>query len=119
MSEPRIISPLLDGFALGHSMSCHSGVSCYPAMRVDSDERYIVKTISIPATQTQLEALLLTGAYPDADAARNYFLDLAKGIEEEVGVLEKLAQEIPADVMGFTLDTFWRSWPSSGDSCPS
>ena len=93
MSEPRIISPLLDGFALGHSMSCHSGVSCYPAMRVDSDERYIVKTISIPATQTQLEALLLTGAYPDADAARNYFLDLAKGIEEEVGVLEKLAQQ--------------------------
>ena len=93
MSEPRIISPLLDGFALGHSMSYHSGVNCYPAMRVDSDERYIVKTISIPATQTQLEALLLTGAYPNAEAAGRYFMDLAASIEHEVGILEKLAQQ--------------------------
>ena len=98
MSEPRIISPLLDGFALGHSMSAHSGVNCYPAMRVDSDERYIIKTISIPATQTQLEALLLTGAYSDADAARNYFMDVANGIVQEVGILEKLAQQLEIGV---------------------
>lgn len=93
MSEPRIISPLLDGFALGHSMSYHSGVNCYPAMRVDSDERYIIKTISIPASQTQLEALLLTGAYPSAEAARDYYKDLAKGILDEIGILEKLSQQ--------------------------
>ena len=55
---------MLDGFALGGSISSHSGVNCYPAMRADSDERYIVKTISVPASQVQLEALLLTGAYP-------------------------------------------------------
>lgn len=93
MSEPRIISPLLDGFALGQSMSCHSGVNCYPAMRVDSDERYIVKTISIPASQTQLEALLITGAYPNAEAARAYYLDLARGIEQEAEILEKLSRQ--------------------------
>lgn len=91
MSDPRLISPLLDGFALGGSISSHSGVSCYPAMRVDSDERYIVKTISIPASQVQLEALLLTGAYPDAEAARAYFKDLAKGIRSEIDILEKCA----------------------------
>lgn len=93
MSEPRIISPLLDGFALGQSMSCHSGVSCYPAMRVDSDERYIVKTISLPASQTQLEALLITGAYPNAEAARAYYLELARGIEHEAEILEKLSRQ--------------------------
>lgn len=93
LSEPRIISPLLDGFALGQSMSCHSGVSCYPAMRVDSDERYIVKTISIPASQTQLEALLITGAYPNAEAARAYYLELARGIEQEAEILEKLSRQ--------------------------
>lgn len=93
MSEPRIISPLLDGFALGHSMSYHSGVNCYPAMRVDSDERYIVKTISIPASQTQLEALLLTGAYQDAEAARSYFKELIQGLRHEVDVLDKLATQ--------------------------
>ena len=91
MSEPRLISPMLDGFALGGSISSHSGVSCYPAMRADSDERYIVKTISIPASQMQLEALLLTGAYPNAEAAREYFKDLVKGIRSEIEILEKCA----------------------------
>lgn len=92
MSEPRIISPLLDGFALGESINCHSGVNCYPAMREDSDERYIVKTISIPASQTQLDALLLTGAFADEEAARSYFKELTQGLRNEVSVLEKLAQ---------------------------
>ena len=93
MSEPRIISPLLDGFALGGSMSYHSGVNCYPAMQMDSDERYIVKNISIPASQTQLEALLLTGAYPNEESARTYFYGLAQDIVKEVEILDKLAAQ--------------------------
>jgi hypothetical protein len=72
-------------------MSYHSGVTCYPAMRVDSDERYIVKTISVPASQLQLEALLLTGAYPDAESARAYYKDLTRGIRSEIEILDKLA----------------------------
>ncbi len=91
MSEPRLISPMLDGFALGSSISDHSGVNCYPAMPNDSDEHYILKTISIPASQVQLEALLLTGAYPDAAAAGRYFQELAKGIQSEVEILQKLS----------------------------
>ena len=91
MSEPRLISPMLDSFALGGAISTHSGVSCYPAMRADSDERYILKTISVPASQVQLEALLLTGAYPNAEAAREYFKELAKGIRSEIEILDKLA----------------------------
>ncbi len=93
MSDPRLISPLLDGFALGGSISCHSGVTCYPAMRNDSDERYIVKTISIPASQVQLEALLLTGAYPDEDAAKGYFKELARGVRDEVEILDRLSAQ--------------------------
>lgn len=93
LSDPRLISPMLDGFALGGSISCHSGVNCYPAMRNDSDERYIVKTISIPASQVQLEALLLTGAYPDEEAAKGYFKELARGIRDEVEILDRLSAQ--------------------------
>ncbi len=93
MSDPRLISPMLDGFALGGSMSCHSGVCCYPAMRNDSDERYIVKKISIPASQLQLDALLLTGAYPDETAAKGYFQELAKDIRDEVEILDRLSAQ--------------------------
>ncbi len=75
MSEPRLISPMLDNFAMGGAISNHDGVRCYPAMENDTDDKYIVKVISIPASPTQLEALLLTGAYPDKDAALVYFKD--------------------------------------------
>ena len=43
MFEPKLISPLLDNFAIGSSISEHDGVYCYPAMREDSDEKYILK----------------------------------------------------------------------------
>ncbi len=91
MSEPRLISPLLDGFTLGGAMSVHGGSRCYPAMHSDSDERYIVKTISIPASQVQLEALLAAGAYKTPEEARAYFRDLAKGVRREIGILADLS----------------------------
>ena len=92
MFEPKLISPLLDGFVMGSALSEHDGVRCYPAMREDSDEKYIVKTISIPASQRQLDALLLTGAYPDAQAARTYFESLVNDVENEAQVLRHLAK---------------------------
>ena len=93
MSEPRCISPMLDGFSLGQSISDHSGVECFPAMRDDSEKRYIVKKISLPASQVQVEALLLTGVYQDAQAVGAYYKELAQGVCEEVRILEKLAAQ--------------------------
>ena len=92
MSEPKLISPLLDGFVMGSAISEHHGVRCYPAMREDSDEKYIVKIISIPASERQLDALLLTGAYPDAQAARTYFESLVNDVENETQVLRHLSK---------------------------
>ena len=77
LSEAKLISPMLDGFAIGGSISDHHGIRCYPAMPVDSDKRYIVKVISIPASQVQLDALLLAGAYSSKDSALAYFKELA------------------------------------------
>lgn len=90
MSEPKLISPLLDGFLIGEPISEHHGVSCYPAMRANTDERYIVKVISIPASQVQLDALLLSGAYSNQEEARTYFEELAQGVTDEIKVLDKL-----------------------------
>ena len=91
MSEPRYISPMLDGFSLGQAISDHHGVVCYPAMRDDSEKRYIVKRISLPASQVQVEALLLTGVYKDADAVCAYYEELAQGITREIQTLDTLA----------------------------
>ena len=92
MSEPKRISPMLDGYVLGASISDHDGVRCYPAMKEDSDNKYIVKVISVPASQVQLDALLLTGAYDDPGSAMDYFKDVADGVVAEAQLLKKLAK---------------------------
>lgn len=92
MSEPKRISPLLDAFDVGAPMSEHHGVQCCPAMRRDSDEKYIIKVISIPASQVQLDALLLTGAYADSAAALEYFRRLSDDTVKQAQALEKLSK---------------------------
>ena len=92
MSEPKLISPLLDGFAIGAPMSSRSGVCCCPAIKENSDKRYIVKIISIPASQVQLDALLLTKAYKDPADALEYFKSQADSILEEAAFLGKLSK---------------------------
>lgn len=96
MSEPKLISPLLDNFIIGDPISDHNGVRCCPAMKKDSDDKYIVKIISVPASSTQLEALLLSGAYSTQEAALAYFSGIAKDITSEADILKALS-----DVEGF------------------
>ena len=92
MSEHKLVSPLLDGFVMGDPMSSHNGILCCPAMRENSEEKYIVKIISVPASQKQLDALLLTGAYPDAASATDYFKEVADGIVKEAELLKELSK---------------------------
>ena len=92
MSEPKLISPMLDDFDMGAPISDHNGVRCCPAMRKNSDEKYIVKVISIPETQTKLDALLLTGAFSDNQSALSYFEELANGFVDEKKILDNLSQ---------------------------
>ena len=92
MSEPNLISPLLDGFYIGTALSQHDGVCCYPAKKENSDQRYIVKVLSIPPSQSQLEALLLTGAFRNTGAAVEYFRELADKADREAQCLKNLAR---------------------------
>ena len=92
LPEPKLISPLLDGFAIGAPMSSRSGVCCCPAIKENSDKKYIVKIISIPASQVQLDALLLAKAYKDPADALEYFKSQADGILEEAGFLARLSK---------------------------
>ncbi len=91
MSEPKLISPMLDNFDMGEPISEHDGIRCCPAMEKESDNKYIVKVISVPASQLQLDALLLTGAYPDKESALSYFKELAEGVIDEAEILRRLS----------------------------
>ena len=111
MSELKMVSPLLDGFVMGDPMSSHDGIHCCPAMRENSEEKYIVKIISVPASQKQLDALLLTGAYPDAASATDYFKEVAEGIVKEAELLKQLSK-----LEGFLPYDNWQIVPMQGSN---
>ncbi len=93
MSDPKLISPLLDGFAMGAPMSSHDGVQCCPAIKENSDKKYIVKIISVPASQVQMDALLLAGAYRDPADAMDYFREVGEGVIREAEFLTELSRQ--------------------------
>ena len=106
MSEPKLVSPLLDGFVMGDPISSHHGVRCCPAMQTASEKKYIVKIISVPASQSKLDALLLAGAFSSTDSALTYFRDLADGIVDEAVLLQRLSR-----LEGFTPFENWQLVP--------
>ena len=93
MSSPKLHLPILKGFLLGEAMSCHNGVRCYPAIKRGTDEKYILKIISIPDCPDRLDALLLTGAVSNKKAALAYFSDIAKDTLDQVEILRELSHQ--------------------------
>lgn len=106
LSEPKLISPLLDGFSMGTPMSDHDGVQCCPAIKENSDKKYIVKIITIPATQTQMDALLLAGAYKDPADAMDYYKAVGEGVMKEAELLKTLSR-----LEGFLSYDAWQMEP--------
>lgn len=93
MPEPKKISPLLDNMILGDAISEHNGIRCYPVMHTQTNEKFILKVISVPSSPTKLEALLLTGALENEDAAKAYFQQRTKELTEELDVLSQLSRQ--------------------------
>lgn len=111
LSEPQLISPLLDGFVMGDPISEHDGILCCPAMQLETNNKYIVKVISLPASQEKLDALLLAGAFADKDSALDYFKGLADGVVEEAVLLQRLSR-----FEGFVSYENWQVVPMETDT---
>ena len=94
---------------MGDPISTHDGVRACPAMHVDTEKKYIVKIISVPASQSKLDALLLAGAFSDRTGALTYFKELADDILEEAELLQKLSRH-----EGFVSFENWQLVPMRG-----
>ena len=92
MSELKLISPLLDGMAIIAELSSHNGRTCYSVQHARTGERFVLKHISIPASDKQVQALLLTGAYPDEAAVHTYYGTVAEDIKRELDAGKRLAE---------------------------
>lgn len=87
MSEIKAVYPLLDGISIGQAISERGGTSCYAAMNTATQEKFILKHISIPESQVQVEALILTGSCANEGAAKTYFSSVVEDLREEVRIL--------------------------------
>ncbi len=82
MSEWKV-SPLLDAMEVGDCFARRDGVACYWLRHPASGLVFVLKHISVPASDEQLQALLLSGAYADESAANEYFSGVAQSLVEE------------------------------------
>lgn len=99
-----------EGYNLGNPISSNPGVNCYPAIGGDG-KRYIVKSISVPASQTQLDALLLTGAFTQSSDAVDYFRQKTEQIAREAELLSRLSK-----LEGFVGYKSWKISPLEAEN---
>lgn len=104
-AELKMISPLLDGMTLIECLNSGGGFACYLLQRDDSDEKFVLKHISVPESETNVDALILTGAVADREGARAYYRTVAESQAIEVRNWQKLAGHDNLSVFtGFQLE---------------
>ena len=90
MSELKLVSPLLDHMDFIHEMSSGNGTTVYLMRNIDTKQEYVLKHISIPESQTQIDALLITGAASDEKEAHVYFRQIVDDYKNELRSLDQL-----------------------------
>ncbi len=85
MSEPTTSPASSEKFTLGQPISGRPGAVCFSALRTDCEKRYIVKRVSLPASQVQADALVLSGFPPEALSA--YYKERAEELCREAELL--------------------------------
>ncbi len=91
MSELKIISPLLDHMIVEKERFTQDGRPYYTLRNEETNERYVLKTMSLPESDSRIRALILSGAYPDEQSVHEYYGKLAEDVKAELELGQKLA----------------------------
>lgn len=89
MSELRFDSPILLDMQLQSCISEAGGISTYLAKDKYSEDRYVFKNISIPASQTQVEGLKYSGAIKSDEDAQTYYAQVVATYKQELEALKQ------------------------------
>ena len=91
MAEINLNTELMKNMELVEHLSTRSGILVYIVKSEKSSQLYVLKHISIPENQSQVDALILTGAAADRDAAQAYYEQVVTDYSEELNKLEELS----------------------------
>lgn len=91
LAELKLISPLLSNMEVVKNISIRGGTSVYLVRSTRTQQTYILKHISIPESQKQVDALLYTGAAASKEDAQKYYEQVVSDYQSELETLEKLS----------------------------
>lgn len=91
MAEIKLNTALMTDKEVEEQLYKHGDTAVYAVRSTKSHQPYILKHISVPGSQKQVEALIFSGAAADADAAQEYYQQVVSDYREELELLEALS----------------------------
>lgn len=91
MEDIELNTTLMTNMELQECVSHRGGTAVYIVKSTKSEQLYILKHISVPESQKQVDALILTGAAADNEAAQAYYEQVVNDYREELKMMEALA----------------------------
>ena len=91
MAQLKLVSPLLSNMEIVQCLSTRGGTSVYIMRSTKSGQTYILKHISVPESQTQVDALIYTGAAASPEEAQKYYEQVVADYQKELETLEALS----------------------------
>ncbi len=91
MSEMNLNTTLLNNMEIMSCLGRKGGSSVYLVRSSKSDHFYVLKHISVPESQRQVEALLFTGAAEDDASAQAYYQQLVSDYQKELEQMQTLS----------------------------
>ena len=91
MAELKLISPLLSNMEVVWCVIVVGAAAVYIVRSTKSGQTYVLKHISVPESQKQVDALMFTGAAATVEDAQNYYKQVAADYQAELETLEKLS----------------------------
>lgn len=91
MAEFNLNTELLTNMEIQQCLSRRGSTSVYLVKSTKSEQQYVLKHISVPEHQKQVDALIFSGAAADEQAAQLYYQQVVSDYQQELEQMEALA----------------------------
>lgn len=91
MSDLLMVSPLLDGYTVEKTVMTQRDRTWYSVRHTASGECFVLKHLSVPASDAQIRALILSGIYENEHDVLAYYTALVSDIKRELDLGKKLS----------------------------
>lgn len=92
MSDLLMVSPLLDGYTVEKTVMTQRDRTWYSVRHTETGECFVLKHLSVPASDAQVRALILSGIYENEHDVLAYYTALVSDIKRELDLGKTLSE---------------------------